>query len=241
MDVFIARNVPSTFIDTDPDGQKFGTSTTPNNDWFESRKRQQHAKEFSDPFNCNGDEECSDGDLPHPEPYSSHGDKPPQADPFQPHSDLYPPNPDPCPDCCKQSTLPSYEAVLEVQRIIVDVDNDEDVVQPIHTNGSGSVVDESREEYEDVFDEDIDLSLRQKREAKVRKYKKRLREDAKMAMDTERSAAEIWKPGKVSEVAPILGSTFCLDGNVSGFIVRTPPLSLLRTVSRFIKPRSSWI
>lgn len=57
MSVFIARNASFTSIDSDPDGEEFGTSTTPNDYWFDSRSGQQHAKDFSDLFNRNGDEE----------------------------------------------------------------------------------------------------------------------------------------------------------------------------------------
>lgn len=69
--------------------------------------------------------------------------------------------------------------MLEAQKIIVDVDNDENVVKPTHPRGSGSGVQESREEYDEVSDEETDLSWRQKSKAQVKKYKKRLREDAK--------------------------------------------------------------
>lgn len=38
-----------------------------------------------------------------------------------------------------------------------------------------------------------------------------------MAMDRERSSAESCKPGKVSEVSPVLGSTFLFRWECGGF------------------------
>lgn len=111
--------------------------------------------------------------------------------------------------------------MFEALTTIVDADNDKDVAKPTKTSAPSSVVKKSWEEDEELSEEEIDLFWLKKRKSQVKKYKSRLREDAKMAMYRERSAAERRKPEKVSEISPVLESTFLFCGSVSSVVVRT--------------------